>query len=108
MAALAGTVFNLHPQIDVIDGRMLAGRKFRGKIDAVTRHYAQELEEALLRARPDRVFITHSGSSPEVVEEVRTYLAGLNYFTEIFETHAGGVISSHCGPGTLGVLFIDT
>lgn len=42
----------------------------------------------------------------EVVEEVRSYLKGLTVFCEILETRAGGVISSHCGPGTLGVLFI--
>lgn len=106
VAAIAGTMFNLHPQIDVIDGKMVAGRKFRGKIDMVTRHYAEDLKEDLLKARPERVFITHSGSSREVVEEVRQFLKDLNHFDEIFETDAGGVISSHCGPGTLGVLFV--
>ena len=34
------------------------------------------------------------------------YIASLGIFKEIIETRAGGVISSHCGPGTLGVLFI--
>jgi fatty acid-binding protein DegV len=41
-----------------------------------------------------------------VVEPVRAYLESLGVFQEILETHAGGVVSSHCGPGTLGVLFI--
>ena len=40
------------------------------------------------------------------VEQVRAYLDSLHHFDEILETRAGGVISSHCGPGTLGVLFI--
>lgn len=38
---------------------------------------------------------------------MKEYLKSLNRFDEIIETRAGGVISSHCGPGTLGVLFID-
>ncbi len=38
--------------------------------------------------------------------EVRDYIASLGIFKEIIETRAGGVISSHCGGGTLGVLFI--
>ena len=46
------------------------------------------------------------GAKPEVVEKVREYLEGLNIFEEILITRAGGVISSHCGPGTLGILFI--
>ena len=54
----------------------------------------------------DRVFITHSECDAKTVEEVRDYIASLGVFKEIIETRAGGVISSHCGPGTLGVLFI--
>lgn len=68
--------------------------------------YVKDMEADLKAARPERIFITHSGCSREVVEEVRSYLKGLNIFCEILETRAGGVISSHCGPGTLGVLFI--
>lgn len=108
VAALAGTVLGLHPQIDVIDGAMIAGRKFRGKIEAVTIKYAQALEEDLRKAKKDRVFITHSGCAKELEDSVRDYLLGLNCFKEVLITPAGGVISSHCGPGTLGVLFIES
>ena len=85
---------------------MHAAKKYRGKIDAAIMSYVKDLESDLKTARPDRVFITHSGCSREVVEEVRAYLESLHKFREIHETRAGGVISSHCGPGTLGVLFI--
>ena len=64
-------------------------------------------EESLMAAKKDRVFITHSGCDKEIVDNVKEYLKSLNRFDEIIETRAGGVISSHCGPGTLGVLFID-
>ena len=65
-----------------------------------------DMEEAMKNARPERVFITHSSSAPEIVDKVRAYLNDLHVFHEILETRAGGVVSSHCGPGTLGVLFI--
>ena len=65
------------------------------------------LEDDLKNAHPARVFITHSGCSRELVEEVRDYLEGLGVFEEVLETRAGGVISSHCGPNTLGVLFYE-
>ena len=105
-AALAGSVLKLHPRIVVADGVMSAAKKYRGKLDAVVDHYVRDMEEELRTAKPDRVFITHSGCDRAIVESVRSYLASLGRFTEILETRAGGVISSHCGPGTLGVLFI--
>lgn len=68
--------------------------------------YVKDMETDLKAARPDRVFITHSGCDAATVESVRSFLESLGVFHEILETRAGGVVSSHCGPGTLGVLFI--
>ena len=100
VAALVGGVLKLHPQINVANGKMAPDKKFRGKMNRVILNYAKELEPNLLKAKPDRVFITHSGCD-------QAYLEGLNHFDEILTTRAGSVISSHCGPGTLGVLYID-
>lgn len=107
VAALAGSALKLHPKIVVENGKMAPQKKYRGKIDRVILDYVHDLEEDLKSAEKDRVFITHSGCDKEVVEAVRSYLEGLQVFDEILETRAGGVISSHCGPGTLGVLFIE-
>ena len=106
LAALAGGALKLHPRIDVVDGKMGASKKYRGKMNHVIMSYVKELTEELIVAKPDRVFITHSGCDAELVDSVREYLESLNTFGEILETRAGGVISSHCGPGTLGVLYI--
>ena len=81
LAALFGGAFRIHPEIVVEDGKMHPARKYRGKYDQIILKYAKDLEPELLNAKPDRVFITHSP--------------------------AGSVICSHCGPGTLGVLFIS-
>lgn len=106
VAAMAGSVLRLHPKIVVENGAMDASKKYRGKLKSVIVSYVKDMEADLKNARPERVFITHSGCDREVVEEVRTYLQSLGIFQEILETRAGGVISSHCGPGTLGALFI--
>ncbi len=106
VAAMAGSVLKLHPKIVVENGAMDANKKYRGKLASVILSYAKDMESDLKTAKPDRVFITHSGCDPEVVNAVRSYLESLSIFQEILETRAGGVISSHCGPGTLGVLFI--
>ena len=107
VAALAGGALKLHPKILVEDGAMKPDKKYRGKMKKVILDYAKEMEEKLLQAKKDRVFITHSGCEAEVLESVEEYLRELNYFDEILITRAGGVISSHCGPGTLGVLYIE-
>lgn len=106
LAALAGGMLKLHPKIVVKNGVMGPDKKYRGKMNGVILNYAREMEEDLLKARKNRVFITHSGCDREVIENVKAYLEGLNYFEEILVTRAGGVISSHCGPGTLGILYI--
>lgn len=107
VAALAGSALKLHPKIIVENGRMTPQKKYRGKIERVILDYVRDLEQDLKSAKKERVFITHSGCDAVVVEAVRSYLEGLQVFDEILETRAGGVISSHCGPGTLGVLFIE-
>ena len=107
VAALAGSALKLHPKIVVEDGAMKPDKKYRGKMKKVILDYAKEMESELLTAKKDRVFITHSGCEAETIDGVKDYLESLNHFDEILITRAGGVISSHCGPGTLGVLFIE-
>lgn len=107
VAALAGGVLKLHPKIVVSEGSMVSDKKYRGKMDKVILEYVKDMEKALLNADNSCVFITHSGCEQEIIDAVYAYLSDLNYFKEILVTRAGGVISSHCGPGTLGVLYID-
>lgn len=105
-AALLGTTLKLHPRIAVENGKMAPGKKYRGKMSHVILNYVKDMESELNRAEASRVFITHSGCAEADIAAVKAYLEGLNRFDEILITRAGGVISSHCGPGTLGVLFI--
>ena len=107
VTAMMATALKFHPLITVKDGAMGAGKKYRGKMLSVLKTYVDELKPSLLNADPKRVFITHSGSDEETINAVKEELTSLNYFDEILITRAGGVISSHCGPNTLGVLFYE-
>ncbi|MCR4678642.1 MAG: DegV family protein [Lachnospiraceae bacterium] len=107
VTALLANTLRIHPIIEVHDGAMGVAKKLRGHVEHAIMSYVTGLEEDLKNAHPARVFITHSGCSRELVEEVRDYLEGLGVFEEVLETRAGGVISSHCGPNTLGVLFYE-
>ena len=107
IAALTGGVLRIHPKIVVKDGKMEVSKKYRGQIKSVVMDYVKDMHYALLGARRQRVFVTHTSNDREMVEEVKSYIESLGYFEDVLETRAGGVISSHCGPGTLGVLFIE-
>lgn len=105
VTALLGNTLKLKPEIVVKNGKMSVGSKFRGKQQAVIKKYAESIREQLVNADNKRVFITHSGADQGIVQEIYDYVEGLKHFEEILITQAGGVISSHCGPNTLGILF---
>jgi len=105
VTALLANTLKLHPEIVVKDGKMGVSKKYRGSLDSALMKYTKDLQEELLQADPSCVFITHSGCSKEVIDQIYDLVEGLGYFEKIYITRAGGVISSHCGPGTLGILF---
>lgn len=106
LAAMVGGTLGLHPCISVVDGKMQPGKKYRGRMSKVINHYVEDLSGELECAKKDRVFITHSGCDEDIINSVKVQLEEMNYFDEILVTRAGSVITSHCGPGTLGVLFV--
>ncbi len=105
VTALFAGALNIKPQIAVIDGKMDVAKKFRGNIGAVIEKYVDGLEDELKNADCDHIFITHSGGVEDIAEQLKKRLEAMNYFKEVHITRAGGVITSHCGPKTLGVLF---
>ena len=56
--------------------------------------------------RLDRIFITHTPVDDGAVQMARETIRKYAEFMEIIETDAGCTVSCHCGPGTLGILFI--
>ena len=105
--AFMASALKIHPEILVKDGKMGAGRKVRGRPSIAVSAYVEGLLPALEKADRKRVFVTHSGCDREIIDAVKDKIASLGIFDEILETQAGGVISSHCGPNTLGVLFYE-
>lgn len=108
LTMLGANLLSLKPCIEVNnkDGSMSVGKKYRGKLEKVLVNY---VEDKLLQYNdiiPDRIFITHSGISKEREKLVYDLLKSKNYFKQIYVTRASCTISSHCGPNTLGILFM--
>lgn len=108
LAAFGANLLNLKPciQVSTKDGSMGVGRKYRGKLEKVLRQYAQDKLADEPNRQHTRAFITHSGIAQERIDLVKNVLEEQADFEEIHITRAGSTISAHCGPNTLGVLFM--
>ncbi len=106
LSAFGGNLLRLKPCIEVHGGKMVPGKKYRGKIEHVMLQYVAERVSARGDIDWTRAFITHTRCAPEAVAAVRAKLEELGHFEEILDTTAGATVTSHCGPNTLGVLFI--
>jgi len=106
MQYLAGSVLKIRPQIIVQDGGMIVGEKFRGKRSSCLNQFYEEVVKDGSNIDPGRVFVTHSGCSQEELNDYKTRLEALG-ISEVLVTQAGTVISSHCGPGTVGIIYIE-
>lgn len=106
LAAFGANLLQLKPCISVKNGAMGVGKKYRGKFEKVLLTYVADRLADAEDICLDRVFVTHAGCDPKVVESVAEAVKNTLPFREILVTRAGCTVSSHCGANTLGVLFI--
>lgn len=104
VTALGANLLNIKPCIQVQDGKMDVGKKYRGKFKVVLQKYVEEkLADGEFDTR--RIFVTHAGCDDDVVEMVYQAVKDTGIFNEVLLARAGCTISSHCGRNTLGILF---
>ena len=106
MVKLAAAAFRIHPLIMMDEGQLVPGKKYRGKMAVLIKQYIEDLKERYPSYDKTRCFITHSSAEQDLVDAAKAKVAELFDFDEVIETVAGSIITSHCGKGTLGVLFI--
>ena len=107
VAALGANLLKLKPALEMKDGKLGVYKKYRGSINSVYKQYITERLSGK-KVRPGHVFITESGEIEQsVIDELEALVRELIPVQEIHHTIAGCTVSSHCGPKTLGVLFIN-
>lgn len=106
LSLLGANILKIKPQISLKNGKLVVAKKLIGNMSKVLNKYCDEL--FIDNPNPDlsRVFITSSSEMPEVTAELKKKLLDKG-FKVVYETLAGGTISCHCGPNTLGVLFLN-
>lgn len=106
LQAIGAAMLRLKPQISVIGGTMSPTKRYRGKITRVIERYLEDQLEDIESIEPQRVFLTFTTFTDAEVAPFVQMVREKGYFGEILTTTAGSVISSHCGPYTLGILYI--
>lgn len=109
IAMLGANMLSLKPSIEVQNqngGAMVVGKKYRGKYDKVLLQYMEDTLNKYDNIDTDRVFVTHAGAEQQYVDAVVKAVKEKKIFKEVYVTRASCTISSHCGPNTLGVLFM--
>ena len=105
--ALGANLLKIKPALRLVDGKIVVFKKYRGKMEHVYRQYVLEQLHGC-KIRPDHIFLTESGEiDPNVIGELIQVIKDASGCREIHHTSAGCTVSSHCGPKTLGVLFIE-
>ena len=106
VAALGANLLNLKPCIEVKNGKMGVVKKYRGKYEKCLASYVKERLAGREDIDRQILFVTQTEVSDACYEAVMAAVAENGNFEKTYETVAGCTVSCHCGPGTLGVLFV--
>lgn len=105
-AKLIGHILHVHPYIKVVDGSLIVYKNPRGPMRIAIKEQLNELKAVVSKLDMDHIFITHAGVTKEIEDYTKAELAKLVPEEKIRITRAGSVIASHCGFGTIGILYI--
>ncbi len=106
MEMFGANILKIHPLIYMEEGKLVPGKKYRGKMSFIIKQYIDDLKQLYPQYEKTRCFVTHSSADEELVKVAIDKVKETFEFDEVIETVAGSIITSHCGKGTLGVLFI--
>jgi DegV family protein with EDD domain len=105
-AALGANLLNLKPCIAVRDGKMIVVKKYRGNYSKCLASYVKERLAERDDLTRETLFVTKTSVTDEEYAAVMEAVEENGHFAHTYETTAGCTVSCHCGPGTLGVLFV--
>ena len=105
-AALGANLLNLKPCIEVKDGKMAVVKKYRGNFEKCLPLYVKDRLAEREDLTRETLFVTKTPVSEESYAAVMEAVGKYGNFATTYETNAGCTVSCHCGPGTLGVLFV--
>lgn len=107
ISMFGANLLKLRPTLQLIDGKIVPTEKYRGKMQVVLTKYVDDILTKYNNPDKTRCFITHADADPEIVNHIIEYVKSKNIFNEVIESKANSTIYTHCGKGTLGILYIN-
>jgi len=107
IAFLGANIFHICPQIIVKDGKMDAGKKYRGNFYNVVSQYIDDTLAQFNHPDLNHVFITDSELDDQRICQMAKEKLMQRGFKNIHFSKAGCTIASHCGPNCFGILYIN-
>ena len=107
LEALGAKMLHIRPSIVVQDGKMRPGEKYRGRYEHYLKHYIEDLLENDSNIDFQRVFVVYSPSEDGLARFAIDTVKSYGLFREVLEAMAGCTICTHCGPDTLGLMFMN-
>ena len=105
ISAFVATVLNIKPSILVTNGKMDVGKKYKGKASKAIANYTSDILRKYTSIDTSCIFITHTSASDEIVKATKNEILKMYPNANVISTIAGSTVTSHCGKGTLGILF---
>ncbi len=106
LSLFGANLLKIHPQIVVGDGKMSPGKKYRGKMEKVLEKYCEDTLAEFNTPDKSVAFVTYTTATPEMIAVAKNALSSAG-FEKIYESTAGGTITSHCGENVLGIIYIN-
>ena len=103
--AVGAKLLHIRPTIQVRDGVMSVGKKYRGSFEHCVKHYVQDKLENTEDIDGKRLFVNRSACDRNLFQTMQDTATKAFDFREVFRVHAGCTICTHCGPNTLSIVF---
>ena len=108
LASFFATALKIKPSLLLKEGKIVVGKKYRGTGEKIATQYVDNIFEMYPNPDFKRIFITYTEGTPrEVIDKIKNRVNEVHKFENVYETTASSTITCHCGPGTIGILFIN-
>ena len=106
VTALGANLLGIKPSVEMSGGILSVGKKYRGRIDDC---FVKFLNEKLMLAGEESdggsCCVYHAGIPEELFDRLVEITRSSGIFREVITARAGSIISSHCGPETIGFTY---
>ena len=107
LAYLTANLVQMKVAIKVIDGELKVGKKYRGKVERISSKFVDDTLENINDTDGDIILATSGGIDEKVIKDLQKKISKNFKNKNVQIYNAGCTIASHCGPGTIGIAYIE-